>query len=277
MACKTLARLCHGDFLDDGYMQVSPPVISSIVPLCMIGNDDSGAKLISLLESSGAACRNVDTRIVRHFRVQYPSNRTALSVLPIYRDGRRGCFFDAASNDTFSTDLLLEMISELSSGLNVQGLDTAGMSNPEYGALLFGYPHLLPLMQGHSLARLFYESRKIMVNRGIVALDLNGVPEMPIVKAGAIRSLNDLRHDKVIGPTLHHIDILHMNADELVLLTGCRILDTEDSDQEDEIAIAKAVELFLQCGVAAVAVTRGKKGSYVACNTIDRFEQSPAM
>ncbi|KAL3914677.1 MAG: hypothetical protein SGILL_006008 [Bacillariaceae sp.] len=277
MACKTLARLCHGESLDDGYMEITPPVISTVTPLCMIGNDDSGTKLVSLLENCGSACRNVDTRVVRHSRAQHPSNRTALSVLPIYRDGRRGCFFDAASNDQFSSDVMLEMISELSSGLTAKGVDTSAMSNSEYGALLFGYPHLLPLMQGQSLARLFRESRKILVERGIIALDLNGVPDMPIVKAGALRSLNDLRHDGVIGPALQHVDILHMNEDELVLLTGCQILQTQDSQQEDEFSIAKAADLFLQCGVAIVAVTRGRKGSYVACNNAERFASSPAL
>jgi len=70
---------------------------------------------------------------------------------------------------------------------------------------------------------------------------------------------------------------LHMNEDELVLLTGCNILDTKDSEDEDEFTIAKAADLFLQCGVAIVAVTRGRKGSYVACNTAERFGQTPAL
>jgi sugar/nucleoside kinase (ribokinase family) len=277
MACKTLARLCHGAHRDDGHLQLAPPVVSSVTPLCIVGNDDTGTKLVALLEDCGSVCRNVDTRVVRQSRAQHPSNRTALSVLPIYHDGRRGCFFDAASNDEFSAELLLEMISELSSGLNRKGVDTSGMLNPAYGALLFGYPHLLPLLQGQSLARFFHESRRILVDFGIIALDLNGVPETPFVKAGAIRSLSDLRHDRVIGPALQHVDILHINEDELVLLTGCSILDTTDSQHEDEISIAKAADLFLQCGVSVVAVTRGKKGSYVACNNAERFAQSPAL
>lgn len=259
-------------------MQVTPPVVSTVTPLCMVGNDDTGAKLISLLEKCGSACRNVDTRVIRNSRAKYPTNRTALSVLPIYTDGRRGCFFDAASNNEFTADQLLEMILELSSDLKSRGVDTAGMSMPTYGSLLFGYPHLLPKMQGQVLSRFFQQSRKVMINQGIIALDLNGVPgDIPIVKAGALRSLNDLRNDKVIGPALQHVDILHMNEDELVLLSGCRILDTNNSHQEDEVVIAKAVELFLQCGVAIVAVTRGRKGSYVACNIAERFQQTPAL
>eukprot|EP00536_Pseudo-nitzschia_multiseries_P009815 jgi/Psemu1/325784/estExt_fgenesh1_pg.C_2850008 len=283
MACKTLARLCHGEALDEGYMQVTPPVVSSVTPLCMVGNDDTGTKLLSLLENCGSASRNVDTRVVRNHRAKNPSGRTALAVLPIYQDGRRGCFFDAASNNEFTTDQLLDMISELSPTLKTKtggtGVDTTGMSMPIYGGLLFGYPHLLPHMQGQALARLFQQSRRIMIDRGIVALDLNGVPkpDSPFVMAGSLRSLGDLRNDKVIGPALQHVDILHMNEDELALLTGCRILDTDDSEREDEFAIAKAVELFLQCGVAVVAVTRGSKGSYVACGSSERFEQSPAL
>ena len=93
MACKTLARLCHGPPLDEEYMQVTPPVVHSVIPLCKIGIDDTGNKLLSLLENSGV-CRNVDTRYTRIARQKDPSARTALAVLPIYKDGRRGCFFD---------------------------------------------------------------------------------------------------------------------------------------------------------------------------------------
>lgn len=171
---------------------------------------------------------------------------------------------------------MLDMVSGLSSGMN-SAMDTSAISAPVYGALLFGYPHLLPLLQGQALARLFHESRKALVDGGIIALDLNGVPEAPLVRAGALRSLTDLRTDTVIGPALEHVDILHMNEDELVLLTGCRILDSNDSQQDDDFTIAKAVELFLQCNVAVVAVTRGSKGSYVACNTADRFAMTPCL
>ena len=255
MACKTLGRLIHGEPKADGGTNAPPPVVSAITPLCMIGRDDTGTKLLSLLEKCGSASSNIDTRPVRQARAKYPSHRTALSVLPIFQDGRRGCFFDAASNSEFSTDQLLEMISDLPPG--------------SYGALLFGYPHLLPLMQGLALGQFFHEARKVMIDHGIIALDLNGVSESPIVKAGVLRSLADLRNDGVIGPALEHVDILHMNEDELCLLTG--------SDLEDDLAIAKAVDLFLECGVAVVAVTRGRKGSFVACNSAARLSKSPCL
>ena len=251
-------------------MQVTPPVVSSVQPLCMLGNDDSGNKLLSLLENCGSACRNVDTRVVRNARAKKSGLRTALSVLPIYRDGRRGCFFDAASNNTFAPEQMIEMFADLISPTETQG-------TPVNGAILFGYPHLLPMMQGKALAFMFSEARKIMIDSGIVALDLNGVPETRFPVSSGLRSLADLKNDRVIGAALEHVDLLHMNEDELVLLTGCQIFDSVQSEEQNEFNIAKAVDLFLACGVGVVAVTRGKKGSYVACNNAERFRKTPML
>lgn len=287
MACKTLARLCHGPPLDDEYMQVTPPVIHSVIPLCKVGNDDTGKKLLSLLENSGV-CRNVDTRYTRMGRQNDPNARTALAVLPIYQDGRRGCFFDAASNSTFSAHELVNMISSLSSGSTGPSLDTSKLSNdeiddyrerlevltPDYGAFLFGYPHLLPQIQGEALAQVLLEARSIMIDGGIIALDLNGVPEATFQKQGSLRSLADLRNDPVIGISLEHVDILHLNEDELVLLTGC---DITGSELENDYATASAVSLFLNAGVGVVAVTRGKRGSFVSCNNQERFRKTPML
>ena len=267
MACKTLARLCHGE------ESSALPVVSTVVPLCMIGNDDIGSKLLKLLEDCGSVCENVDTRVVRSAQTSVKGLRTALSVLPIYKDGRRGCFFDAASNSTFSSSQLVNMLSDVVHVGTGHNSDTP----PTYGAFLFGYPHLLPLIQGQNLAFVFREARRAMVDGGITALDLNGVPDMQVASAGGLRSTRDLMRDSVIGPALEHVDILHMNEDELTLLTGCRISDSPRLEEENQYAISKAVDLFLACGVAIVAVTRGKTGSFVACNNADRMRQSTCL
>ena len=291
MACQTLARLCHGAPLEDGfYMQVTPPVVHSVIPLCKIGNDDTGNKLLSFMEKCGSACRNVNTKYIRMARNNYDSKtRTALAVLPIYKDGRRGCFFDAASNDTFSANDMKDMIHNLA---NVtKGLDHSQqqLSNeemelyhdrvdgatPPYGAFLFGYPHLLPLLRGEALAQVFVEARSIMVDGGLIVMDLNGVPDLPQYDGGVLRTASDLRKDRVIGAALEHVDILHMNDEELQLLTGCQL---EGFDvEEDENIMKKAVHLFLQCGVAIVVVTRGQKGSFVHCNDESRFAKSEML
>jgi len=74
MACKTLARLCHGPPLDDDYMQVTPPVVHSVIPLCKIGNDDTGNKLISWWENCSSV-RNVDARYTKMARQKDPNAR----------------------------------------------------------------------------------------------------------------------------------------------------------------------------------------------------------
>jgi myo-inositol-1-phosphate synthase len=292
MACKTLARLCHGAPLDEEtYMQVTPPVVHSIVPLCMVGMDATGDKLIALLEQSGAACRNVDTKHVKAARQRFPNSRTALAVLPIYKDGRRGCFFDAASNVSFSARDMVDLISSLSPGSSCPLRDRSHLSNddaenyradlehmsPNFGAFIFGYPHLMPNMQGTALAQIILEARSTMIEGGIVALDLNGVPDLQRNRNGELRSVHDLRSDPVIGAALEHVDVLHMNEDELSLLTGCVLLGTSESEEEDVYNIANAVNMFLICGVAVVIVTRGSKGSYVSCNDANRFRRSNAL
>jgi myo-inositol-1-phosphate synthase len=292
MACKTLARLCHGAPLDKAsFMQVTPPVVHSIVPLCKVGMDATGDKLITLLEKNGAVCRNVDTKYIKAARTRDRDARTALAVLPIYKDGRRGCFFDAASNITFSAREMVDLISSLSSGSSGPSLDTSQMSaddienyhadleqmTPIYGSFLFGYPHLLPNMQGSSLAQILLEARSTMIEGGIIALDLNGVPKVPIRREGDLRALSDLKNDPIIGAALEHVDILHMNEDELSLLTGCIIHGKQETEQDDVYNIASAVNLFLLCRVAVVVVTRGRKGSFVSCNNIERFRRSSSL
>jgi len=111
-----------------------------------------------------------------------------------------------------------------------------------------------------------------MIEGGIIALDLNGVPEGTFA-VHRLRSVASLKNDPVIGAALEHVDILHLNEDELVLLTGCEIKGTAESQLEDDYAIASAVNLFLLCGVAVVALTRGSKGSFVSCNDTDRFRR----
>lgn len=265
MACKNLARLCHVDPLDDVYMQITPPVISSIVPLCKIGFDNSGNKLIDLLEDTGSSCRNVETKFIKNGRNRDPDARTGLAVLPIYQDGRRGCFFDAASNATFAASEMVEMMEDVKNN----------SPDSTYGAFLFGYPHLLPQMQGEALAHVFSKARSMMQDGGIVVLDLNGVPESKVqTPFGSMCSASVLQSDPVLGPALSHVDILHMNEDELVNLTGVQL---EGDDTIDQIALSGAASLFLKCGVAVVAVTRGKRGCFVKCNDEERFSTSKML
>ena len=268
MACKTLARLCHVDPLEDEYMQITPPVVSSVVPLCKVGFDNSGDKLLTLLEATGSACRNVETKFSKNARKRDPDGRTALAVLPIYKDGRRGCFFDAASNSTFSASDMVQMIEDLSDS----------PSAATYGAMLFGYPHLLPMMQGEALAHIFSKARSLMDDGGIIVLDLNGVPEGDNdTPFGSMCSIAALQSDPVLGAALSHVDILHLNEEELVNITGIQLEGKPKYAQKDAETIKSATSMLLNCGVAVVAVTRGKKGCYIACSDEERFASTKML
>lgn len=266
MACKNLCRLSHLDPLEDEYMQITPPVISSVVPLCKIGFDNAGSTLLNFFEASGVSSKNIETKYIKNARNRDPNARTALAVLPIYQDGRRGCFFDAASNATFSASEMVEMMD-----------DVFQHEENSFGAFLFGYPHLLPMIQGEALAHVFSRARSLMENGGIVVLDLNGVPESEkeITPFGSLCSASSLASDPVIGPALSHVDILHLNEEELKNVT-CFSLGGDDQITDDK-AISMAASLFLQCGVAVVAVTRGKKGCYIKCNNEERFSSSKLL
>ena len=268
MACKTLARLCHADPLEDEYMELPPPVVSSVIPLCKVGFDDSGNKLLSLLEATGSASRNVDTKFCRNARKRDPDARTGLAVLPIYQDGRRGCFFDAGSNNAFSATDMVEMIEDLSN-------DPAEI---QYGAMSFGYPHLLPKMQGEALAHIFSKARSLMDDGGIIVLDLNGVPDSDnSTPFGSMCSVGALQSDPVLGAALSHVDILHLNEDELINITGIHLNGSARYADQDAKQIHSAASMLLKCGVAVVAVTRGKKGCYIACSDEERFASTKML
>ncbi len=231
MCCKTLARLTNAK---------NESLLQKVIPLCRVGKDDTGSKLLSLLQRTGP---NTETKYIQ----PVDGVRTALAVLPIYSDGRRGCFFDAASNVDFKPADILPQI----------------RSTKDVGAMIFGYPHLLPQMQGENLAELFQSTSEDT----IVVLDLNGVPPpSDDVTSKTLKSTEELKRDTVLGPVLPYVDILHCNEEELKHLTG---------SSSDNVSIEEAASLFLNCGVAMVAVTLGSKGCIIVTTSDEsRFEKS---
>jgi len=112
-------------------------------------------------------------------------------------------------------------------------------------------------------------------------LDLNGVPEREEGKIGMC-SAAELKEDVVLGPALSHVDILHLNEEELVNLTGVPIKNdgassSFEEEETNDVAVATAASLFLKCGVGVVAVTRGSRGCYICCNNEERFSLSKML
>jgi sugar/nucleoside kinase (ribokinase family) len=271
MACKTLSKLCFGSSVEEVALH---PVISSVIPLCKVGADDAGHKLISLLEQSGLSTGYIESHFMKAARDKDPLARTALSVLPIFQSGARGCFFDAASSQTFDANEIGEMLQEVSTAKN----------KSKIGAFIFGYPHLLPKIRGENLARVFFDARSLMSKNlsggGITVLDINGVP--PYSNAASHmrrgRTVEDLKSDPVLGAALSNIDILHLNEQELADITGVFLGKTENNaGLVNEADIDDAVKLFIDADVAIVAVTRGKDGCFVRCGNSKRFKRTPAL
>jgi len=254
MACKTISRMTYR-YPIDGDQELSP-VVRRVIPLCTVGADNAGDALLQFFQTSCSSHQNIDTYIIENARNVHPSTRTALAVLPIYKDGKRGCFFDAASNKTFSSSQLIGLLDEI---LHDQR-DGLGLN---IGAFIFGYPHLLPMMQGKALHDILSKARSCC---SLIAVDLNGLPR------SSLRSIAD---DHVLGAAFHLIDILHLNEDELCNLTGVSLKN--ESDRKDEEILDKAAQSVLDCGVAITLVTRGANGCYIRCNDQRRFDQSPKL
>ncbi|GMH48315.1 hypothetical protein TrLO_g4513 [Triparma laevis f. longispina] len=249
MTTRNLSKLTHGLSPPSETNQlIPPPVFSLILPICLTGDDSTGSQLLDLLDYA-ASCRNVDTSIARDNTVK--GGVTSTAILPIYEDGRRGCFFAKGVNEEFNYQTIKKMLSAASSS----------SSNP-IGAFVFGYPHLLPQLQSSNLSKTFHHAKSIMSLNGITLLDLNGVA------SPSLKSLTSTSIDPILDPAFHLIDILHLNEDEINLLLPGPVY--EGSYKVKASAILKV-------GVAIVCVTRGKEGSYVACNNEKRFAKSPGL
>eukprot|EP00591_Stephanopyxis_turris_P013517 CAMPEP_0195510468 /NCGR_PEP_ID=MMETSP0794_2-20130614/3104_1 /TAXON_ID=515487 /ORGANISM="Stephanopyxis turris, Strain CCMP 815" /LENGTH=374 /DNA_ID=CAMNT_0040637895 /DNA_START=142 /DNA_END=1266 /DNA_ORIENTATION=- len=150
--------------------------------LTKLGADFNGDKLIDFYKRAGA---NTDLILVD------PNVRTSMAVLPVFSEGGRGCFVNLACNEGFTASELLERIDMAPVGV--------------VRAFLFGYPHLLPGMQGDTLRTMLESVRRKLGTNCLVGVDLNGV--------GA-----DNHNDGLLSPALTEVDILHLNEEEAAVL-----------------------------------------------------------
>jgi len=188
--------------------------------------------------------RNVNTGCITVAK----GKSTATAILPIYNDGKRGCFFDAGVNKSLTGDLLGFKIGECR-GMGI-------------GAVVFGYPHLLPGVQKNGgIEGVLRKAKEIMEDGGITVMDLNGVGQ------GEGKGVD------VIGEALGDgiVDILHCNEDELKVLVG-----REGTTGLSE-TIEDAKEFVKKWNVAILAVTRGANECVVCCADKERFKTTPCL
>ena len=191
--------------------------------LTLLGLDAHAETLLTLLDRSG-----VDTRQV----VRDSSLSTALSVLPVFTDGRRGCFVTLGSNAHTTADRLLSML---------DGVDTS-----QTRVFHFGYPHLMPLLQGAVLAGLLARVRA-RVPGVRLSLDLNG--------ADAAESARG-----VLAPALRAVDFVHANLEEACVVSGLH--GAGAAAALGVRGAERVVRWFAREGLV-VAVTAGKNGVFM--------------
>jgi hypothetical protein len=210
-----------------------------------------------------------------------------MAVLPIYKTGQRGCFVNLACNDGFTPDELVTQLNLLSttmveeeSSLIVVDDTNKSEYNDKTFAFLFGYPHLLPNMQGKALQtmlanvrqRLSYSNNNDNNDRLpiLVGVDINGIDGTNDPSAAR----------NVLIPALCEIDVLHLNEDEaMVLFSGLETnnnLPRNNNNNNGDVS----PELWLvlswlhEQGCAVVLLSLGSKGAVVSVTpNIERLQQ----
>jgi len=212
--------------------------------LTKVGPDFAGNTLLEFYRRAGAS-----TDLV----LRDDSVRTSMAVLPIYNNGKRGCFVNLACNDGFTSDELLNQ-------LYIAGEDNTTAPTHPTRAFLFGYPHLMPEMQGDSLRDMLQKARQKLSLEGsnsvLVGVDLNGVDGSDSTAAR-----------EALMPSLCEIDVLHLNEDEVMVLSQHDKQANEDTTKENDVVSSEMlsqISSFHEKGCAVVLLSLGSKGAFVS-------------
>ena len=114
--------------------------------LTKIGPDFAGNTLLEFYRRAGASTDLVLTD---------DTARTSMAVLPVFKSGKRGCFVNLACNDGFTPE---EMLGQVDRAVQSSTTPTR--------AFLFGYPHLMPKMQGELLKSMLSSARQKLSTQG---------------------------------------------------------------------------------------------------------------
>jgi sugar/nucleoside kinase (ribokinase family) len=205
--------------------------------LTKLGPDFAGTTLLDFYRRAGAS---TDLVLIDD------AARTSMAVLPVFNNGKRGCFVNLACNDGFTADELLSQ------------LDDAPQSpaNPTR-AFLFGYPHLMPKMQGYALQSMLSEARRKLSVKGasvLIGVDLNGVDG---TDPGAAR--------EALFPALNEIDVLHLNEDEAILLSSEEsTCEGNDANTNLSPTLLSQISSLHNQGCAVILLSLGSKGAFVS-------------
>ncbi|CAB9497496.1 pfkB family carbohydrate kinase [Seminavis robusta] len=204
--------------------------------LTKLGKDLNGQVMLDFYRQAGAKT---------DLCIQDEMVSTAMAVLPIFKEGGRACFFNLAANNGFTTEELLGQLNKLSAAK----------------AFLFGYPHLLPKMQGEPLKSMLESIRTKFGHDILIGVDLNGVSA-------------DNHRPELLAPAMDQIDVLHLNEEEAEILAGVQKDDLFSGDE----TLQQVTAALHQQGCAVVLLSLGSKGSYISVTPdSSRLSQCPPI
>ena len=280
MSGTTLALLLRPSTSSSQEKQPTTTIKTKVHILTKIGPDFAGSTLLDYYKQSGASTDLVLTDSTSH---------TSMAVLPIYKNGQRGCFVNLACNDGFTPDELVTqlnllsttMVEEESSLIVVDDTNKSEYNDTTF-AFLFGYPHLLPNMQGKALQTMLANVRQ-RLSYSNNNDNNDGLPILVGVDINGIDGTNDpIAARDVLIPALCEIDVLHLNEDEaMVLFSGLETktnnnLPRNNNNNNGDVS----PELWLvlswlhEQGCAVVLLSLGSKGAVVSVTpNIERLQQ----
>ncbi|KAH3745404.1 pfkB-type carbohydrate kinase family protein [Pelomyxa schiedti] len=194
--------------------------------ITVLGDDPHGKMLLDQWNSEGINTHWVQTN--HHVN-------TALSTLPIYKDGRRGAYFcpgTVAILDQYN------MFPPADSGFDLRS----------YQWFHYGYPHLTKSLRGENLAELLRSARASGL---ITSFDVNGANGDP----------------GVIEPVMPWTDVFHANIEEAAHICHRHAEFVKVSENPQELMTREWVEKsafdLLKMGATVVCITLGKYGVVV--------------
>lgn len=195
--------------------------------LTVVGADPHGKMLRDILVSS---------RLDPSALVVNPSQCTSLAVLPLYADGTRGCFVTLGANLTASaSDFLTRSVLERNFTESLR-------------VFHFGYPHLMPNLQGMQLRELF-ERVRAAAPRVLLTLDVNGADVL------------ETYEKPVLLPALELTAVVHANLEEACVITG--LAKPAESTSLSAKEIRPIARWFTERGAGIACITCGKDGVLV--------------
>jgi len=213
-----------------------------------LGDDTNGDTLLHLWKEAG-----IDTQCVGRLR----GAGTSLSTLPVYPDGKRAIYFCLGSNGVITQD-------DIFTPANLEVLRNRKLVH-------FGYPPLMPKLQGQSLAACMKAVRR---TGATVSLDTTCCND-------------EAEHQRMLRPSFPYVDIFTPNLDEAATVagklyelmarveqrsrqTGGTVIVEDVVTPEEIVAIG---DKLLGEGIAIVAITLGPNGAYICTGSAERIAE----